>query len=232
MVPDVGYDRGQDFNAITKFLHRGRHRHARRVIQQAQSELSRPPRVLDIGCGTGRTLAAIDDLDMLYHGIDLEPEFINAANAKYPHRSFAAGDATQMPLDKPDVVLALETLEHIPEASVVRLVEHICHELKPLYFLVTVPTEVGPAVVIKNLGSKIMGWDRREYTLKQTFLAGFYRLNRLPTHNTSHIGFNWVWLEQTLRHNGQIAQSRSLPFRWLPKAFAPNLLFLVQPRPD
>ncbi len=56
-------------------------------------------RVLDIGCGQG------DFLDLLHPsqgvGIDLSPAMIERAKEKYPHLSFAVGDAEELDLDAP-----------------------------------------------------------------------------------------------------------------------------------
>lgn len=54
-------------------------------------------RILDIGCGAGRTTAAMDRLG--FHeviGIDLNPEMIKAARAVAPESKFREGDATHL----------------------------------------------------------------------------------------------------------------------------------------
>lgn len=54
-------------------------------------------RILDIGCGAGRTTAALDRLG--FHeviGIDLNPEMIKAARAVAPKSKFRVGDATHL----------------------------------------------------------------------------------------------------------------------------------------
>jgi hypothetical protein len=83
---------------------------------------------------------------------------------------------------------------------------------------------------VKYLGSKLMGYRRsRIYTWRHAFWAGLYDLNRVPTHSVHHVGFNWYWLEQTIRHNAKLRESRSMPFRWLPKWLAPSVMFIAEP---
>ncbi|HUF57148.1 MAG TPA: hypothetical protein VMM55_11385 [Thermohalobaculum sp.] len=55
------------------------------------------------------------------------------------------------------------------------------------------------------------------------------RLNRLPPHGTFHLGFNWIWLQQTLRHNLRIIEARSLPHPLIPKWLAPTVMFICEP---
>jgi hypothetical protein len=122
--------------------------------------------------------------------------------------------------------MSLETLEHIPEHIVVRLIEHIA-AANPKYFVCSVPNEVGPIVWIKNVGSLLMGYYRhKEYKWSETLYAGFYQLDKVETHGTGHKGFDWRWLAQTIRHNRKITQTLSSPFRWLPKTFSVSVIFI------
>ena len=130
-----------------------------------------------------------------------------------------------------DVVVALETLEHIPEGDVVRLVEKISR-LKPLLFCCSVPVEVGPSIWCKNLGSFLMGYRRTKYTLSQTIWAGLYKLDKLPRHGSTHRGFNWLWLAQTIRYNFRIEKIKTLPFGFIPAWLAPTVFFVAKPWVD
>jgi len=194
-------------------------------------------RALEIGCGTGTAVGPLlDTYDVDYHGIDYNPLFIEAARRSHAHRShcsFLMADATDPRHYKPesaDIVFALETLEHIPEGDVVRIVEYVCKIVRPRRFMVTVPVEVGPAVWIKNVGSVMMGHNRRSGNFSQTFWAGLYQMDRIPVHTDGHIGFDWRWLAQTVRHNARIVELSSLPFGWLPRTIAPTMLMVAEPR--
>jgi len=130
----------------------------------------------------------------------------------------------------PDVVVALETFEHIPEHDVVRLIERIA-ALRPLFLIASVPIEIGPSIWIKNVGSWLMRYPRyREYTWRETFHAGLYRLDKLPPHEVNHKGFDWRWLAQTIRHNMELRTMRALPLPFLPFAVSTSVFFVARPR--
>lgn len=75
--------------------------------------------------------------------------------------------------DDADLIISLEGFEHLPEPLVVRTVEAI-GKSNFKYLYVTVPNEIGPAILIKNVGSFLMGYGRfREYAWSETIAASF-----------------------------------------------------------
>lgn len=91
-----------------------------------------------------------------------------------------------------DIIVALETFEHIPEHDVVRIVEAVAAS-KPRLFVCSVPVEVGPAIWLKNVGSLVTGYMRhKEYRWSETFWAGLYQLDRLPPHGTRACQLAWL----------------------------------------
>ncbi|HEY3320171.1 MAG TPA: glycosyltransferase [Planctomycetota bacterium] len=64
----------------------GYHRELERLYRY---HIPKGARVLEIGCGTGDLLAALEPAEAL--GIDLSPEMIAQARTKYPHLRFEAG---------------------------------------------------------------------------------------------------------------------------------------------
>jgi hypothetical protein len=133
-------------------------------------------------------------------------------------------------LQRADVLVALETLEHIPEHDVVRIIEAAA-AMRPTLFVCSVPVEIGPAIWLKNVGSLVMGYTRhKEYLWRETFWAGLYQLDKMPPHSTGHKGFDWRWLAQTIRHNMKVTEIRKLPARMLPAAVAFSVLLVAEPR--
>jgi len=125
-----------------------------------------------------------------------------------------------------DVIICLESFEHIPEWLVVRIIEAIS-KVSFMYLYVTVPNEVGPAIFIKNIGSALMGYKRyKEYEWRETFYASIYELDKIKRHETGHIGFDWRWLAQTLRQNTTIVKKTSSPFDFIPKFISPSIGFI------
>jgi 2-polyprenyl-6-hydroxyphenyl methylase/3-demethylubiquinone-9 3-methyltransferase len=81
--------------------------------------LDKPPRVLDIGCGTGLLRDRLDDNSFgHYVGIDLSPSAISMAQSKGQVRSqFLVGDGSALSLEeKFDVVVLNEVLYYAPDS--------------------------------------------------------------------------------------------------------------------
>jgi SAM-dependent methyltransferase len=73
-------------------------------------------RLLDVGCGPGTNTALFDGWD--YHGVDLNPKYIETARSRFPDRRFDVGDATKLGVDgKFDVVLINSLMHHIDDAG-------------------------------------------------------------------------------------------------------------------
>lgn len=230
------YEQTQTFNWLTAWLHSHRYKNILAVFDElAELIRDRPIQVVEIGCGYAKLFSLLNErYKISYTGIDLTESRIKVANERYnSHSNFKAiqgsADVQLKKIDDADIVVALETLEHIPEHIVVRVVEEIAR-IRPKLFICSVPVEVGPIIWVKNFGSKLMGYQRTDYTWKETFWAGLCRLDKLPPHETSHKGFDWRWLAQTIRHNMNIKEMRKMPFGLLPAGLSTNVFFIVNPR--
>ena len=236
-VSPTEYERRQDFNAVTRRLHGFRTRELCRVIAEP-SPICDPVRVLELGCGTARTLGALSGLREIvhYHGVDIEPDRIAAAEARASDlpvdASFsveAVAPGMRLPFS-PDVVAALELLEHLPEDEVGPLLAWLAN-LDAQRYVFSVPIEVGPALLIKNVGSALMGYIRhRDYAWRETLWASVYRLDKLPPHDTRHNGFDWRWLRAVIRRHFDLVRIRKSPFGWTPACVAPSILFVAKRR--
>jgi SAM-dependent methyltransferase len=232
------YERLQSFNFLTAWLHSVRYRNILRTIKDydAARASSGPIRILEIGCGPGKLYGLLDVCFPIdYCACEIDPAFVATARRRYGHRpNFKLTDQSitsgEVSLDSYDVIVALETLEHIPEHEVVRLVELIAYA-RPKLFICSVPIEIGPALWLKNAGACLCRYPRyKEYTWAQTFWAGCYQLDKVPLHRTSHIGFDWRWLAQTIRHNMTIKEFRRFPIHWLPAAVSSSVFMVAEPR--
>ena len=226
---ELFYEKKQNLNRITRYLHSGRYKQLTSFVRKNfKGEL----KILDIGCGPGGAYNALKDhTNLQYHGVDIREDFIAAATQRHPEASFDVDDVTRPDFDfgSYNLIIALETFEHIPEGLLVKTLEKIALE-SDAHVLASVPIEIGPSVAIKNLGARLMGYNRNSGNFMETLNAATYQLNKVPTHDTAHLGFNWYWLEQTLRHNFIIDKSASLPISWLPKWIAPTVMFYCSPK--
>lgn len=229
---ETWYERNQAHNAVTSWLHSLRYKRAIETVLEVGRTLTRPVRVLDIGCGYGKLFDVLDPLlPIEYTGIEIDRDFATIARERHSNDNFTLVQESALTAlgrcQPADVVTALETFEHIPEGDVVRLIEQIA-AMRPAKLFASVPVEIGPAIWLKNVGSLVCGYVRhREYTWTETLWAGLYQLDRLPPHGTLHKGFDWRWLAQTIRQNMRIIQLVKSPCRWLPAA---SVCFIAEPR--
>ena len=227
------YDRSQTFNFVTKFLHRTRFRNLEKLIIRASDEKSGKLKVVDIGCGHASAYEAIRELgvDFDYTGIELRKDFCGMAIEKYEqYENFKIiEDSIENHFGKfitADVIIGLESFEHIPPGLVVRTIEAVS-KASFMYLYLTVPNEVGPAIFVKNIGSALMGYERyKEYKWRETFFASIYDLDKVERHSLGHKGFDWRWLAQTLRLNTTIVKKTCSPANFIPKFISPSIGFI------
>ncbi len=234
---ETEYEKNQRFNVLVSWLHSYRYKNILKVFEELLvSNNGNPIRVVEIGCAHAKLYSLLNDKFKIdYIGIEPNAVFVKAAEERYQSQpNFKIiHDAAEKQLNKiadVDIVVALETFEHIPEHIVVRIVEEIA-KIQPKLFVCSVPVEIGPAIWFKNLGSLATGYMRHtEYTWKETFWAGLGKLDKLPPHGTGHKGFDWRWLAQTIRHNMRIVETRKFPFGFLPTGLSTSVFFIAEPR--
>src|SRR5262245_10286823 len=202
----TAYEQRQTHNAVISYIHSLRYKYIIDVFEELETALRGTDiRVLEIGCGYAKLFGILDKrFAIRYTGIEKQKDRVDVANQRYlmsSNFSIIHDSATNKGLFQemahPDIVVALETLEHIPRNDVVRLVENIA-EISPRVFVCSVPVEIGPAVWFKNIGSLLMRYDRhKKYSWKETFWAGLYQLDKLAPRRMGHRGFDWRWLAQT-----------------------------------
>jgi 2-polyprenyl-3-methyl-5-hydroxy-6-metoxy-1,4-benzoquinol methylase len=227
------YEKNQNFNPIVSWLHGIRYKYIIELFDKLKNENpNKKLKVLDIGCAHAKTFEILNQkYNINYVGIELNKHFADTAKSRYEYypNFRIINDSIEnhyVELEDVDFLMSLETLEHIPENIVVRLIEKIA-SANPKYFVCSVPNEVGPIIWIKNIGSLIMGYMRhKEYKWSETLYAGLYKLDKVEVHSTGHKGFDWRWLAQTIRHNRKITDTLSSPFRWLPITFSVSVIFI------
>ncbi len=238
------YEKNQEFNFINKYLHSLRYKNLISVVSEFESKVSeRPIKILEIGSGIGKSFQLLDArFNIEYWGIELLEKFHQVADRRYGQKENfhnilgSAFDKSIFNMPKPDIVIALETFEHMPERHLVRLIEFLSDVIKPTILICSVPVEIGPILWIKNIGSFIIGYTRHnQYSWKETFWAGFYQLDKLPPHGTGegyagHKGFDHRWLAQTIRQNFKILEIRNFPIAFLPAALATSVFMVAIPR--
>ena len=236
----MGYLENLNYNKITKFLHTRRYQWVIKKINLRNKKINAKNnliKIVDIGCGHCDVFKELlkTDLNFDYIGIEPKGSLINIAKSNYSNNERfniidGLADNVIENLEKVDYFLALETLEHIPEKNVLDIILKI-KEKKPKAFLFTVPNEVGPAILIKNLGSFLMSYKRyKEYSFMETLNAGLYKLHKLPPHSdkgdsfmVGHKGFDYRFLIYQIHQHMQINSIGRNPFDWIPTFIAPSV---------
>lgn len=234
----TNYEKLQNKNLITKYLHSYRYKWILSIFENLSKEKNNKPiTVVDIGCGTCKLFHILNksSLKINYIGIDINEKYLQTASKRYSgikNFEIIKGSAEKIipNIDqKIDIFTALESFEHIPEYIVPYLLRCIS-EKKPKILACSVPIEIGPAIWIKNIGSKLMGYERyKEYKWSETFWAGLYQLDRVAPHKTGHKGFDWRWLKHNLRQTMKIKSINKSPFSFIPASFSPSICFEAIP---
>lgn len=102
---------------------------------------SRPPRILDVGCGPGNTLRRLAPWGTAV-GFDFSPEALGFARGKGLRR-VVSGDSMALPIQSGsiDCVVALDVIEHVADDGAV--LREIARVLRPGgCFLLTVPASM------------------------------------------------------------------------------------------
>lgn len=111
----------------------------RRLVTDRYIRANKGDRVVDIGCGPGGMLPYLDGTD--YIGIDLDPNYVEAATRNYGDRGrFIQGDVTQVAEQirgQADIVLAMALLHHLDDRQARALFGAAVSLLRPGGRLVT-----------------------------------------------------------------------------------------------
>ena len=114
--------------------------------------------VADIGCGTGRVTAHLENLGLSAFGIDLSPQMIADARKRYPELRFEVG--SMLSLDLPDGtlggVLAWYSTIHLPDQELPGVFAEFRRVLAPGgYLLLGFQAGDEPVHITRSLGHEI-----------------------------------------------------------------------------
>ena len=113
-----------------------------------------------------------------------------------------------------DYTIAMETLEHIPDALLAGYLEFLAKVTKK-QLLITVPVEVGPVLLAKYIAKRaISGLENAEtasYTLKEVYWATRGRVEHVKRYE--HKGFDYRLLIKQLERHFDIIHVEGLPFK-------------------
>ncbi|WP_250397473.1 class I SAM-dependent methyltransferase [Synechococcus sp. MU1651] len=230
------YEKNQSFNLINSYLHSFRYKVLLKLARSLSDESSEPLKVLDIGSGTSRCYDILKKSGFVvdYHAVEIDSTLSDVALRSFggnPDFSLHVESVESWigKFDGFDLIVAHESFEHIPPLVVSRVIDSL-GKSRFGCLLVTVPVEIGPSILIKNIGSFLMGYSRyKEYRWHETLSASLYRLDNVDRHVLGHKGFDWRWLSQTLRLNLKIIKTLKSPFQFIPSFVSPSIGFVCVP---
>jgi len=92
-------------------------------------------RVLDVGCGNGRLLEALENKEIEYLGLDNSEALVEIARKNYPGKQFRVKDVLNLaliPENDFDYIFCLAVLQHIPSRALrLEALKQMAGKLKP-----------------------------------------------------------------------------------------------------
>jgi SAM-dependent methyltransferase len=212
-------------NFLTRLAHSGRYRRALDLIGDVRGAIA-----IDFGCGDAMILRRAYERGIVRggYGVDSDAEMRRLAAT-----TFAGVDgfhfvdpgllADTVAPGSCDLAICTEALEHIPNPA--QILDAIGRYCRPgAHVLITVPIEIGPSLVGKQLGRYLAGLRRpygiEGYRLRELFSAAvlwdahaFDSSHTQPDAKvTGHKGFDFRDIERQLRSRMEIERTVCSPF--------------------
>ena len=237
-------------SAIVAWSHARRMRMALRLVAPYAGG-----RLLDYGCGDGTFLAHASPMFTHLLGIDPDVKQVDDCRRRFAGVSeiaFASvADAAGPKHDgRYDLVICMEVLEHCIEADVVRVLDDLGRLIAPRgAVIISVPVEIGPSLLGKQIVRAIAGWRRiGDYQYRERYTGG--ELLKMVVANSKtairrdpypfgagvchmHKGFNWRKLRVALRERFDLRETRFSPLGLPGGMLASQTWFVCEPaRPN
>lgn len=184
-------------NPIARFAHRTRMKKSKRLVEPFLTESAT---LLDYGCGQGRFL---HDLSVMLPAnrsqvslLGYDP-FLSSQFDGYR----IVSDPNEIPTESVDVLTCLEVCEHLTDSELQEFVDFAARvTAQDGTILVSVPIEMGPVVLAKELSRAVLFRRRPDMTAAELMNSAFRGIppRRAEDRKSSHRGFDWRALQETL----------------------------------
>jgi SAM-dependent methyltransferase len=212
-------------NFLTRLAHSGRYRRSLELAGNVRGAVA-----LDFGCGDAMILRRAQEAGIARsgYGVDADPAMRDSAALTFAGIDgfrFVSPEelATTVPAGSCDLAFCTETLEHVPNPGAI--LDQIVRCCRPgASVVITVPIEVGPSLVGKQIGRYLAGLRRpygyETYTIRELLTAavlwnarGFDSSHvQKDSVLTGHKGFDFRDVEAALRARMQIERTVYSPF--------------------
>ena len=158
--------------------------------------------VLEIGCGNGYVLRALQDLNYHLIGSEIYLDGLKNVRKRLPHIELIQLDARHMPFENQlDAIGAFDVIEHIEEDHLV--MQQVYKALKPNgYFLITVPQYLWMWSYLDDYAKHKRRYTQKE--LKNKLQQAGFQIEFISSFVT--ILFPFVYLSRLLKKNKPLEQ--------------------------
>lgn len=230
------YEKTLEYNSVTKYLHSNKHKlfFSHLKANGIDKNYHQKIRILDLGCGPAYIFNELRQKlsDFEYIGVEIRDDFINAAKENFAEdlRFTIIKSSVEdylKNINEVDFIISFDCFEHMLLNARNKSL-NLISKIKFKYMYINVPNEIGPAILIKNFGSFLMGYVRhKEYTLKETIYASLYLTNKIKPHTDGHKGFDWRVLYYNLRFFFKTDLVTS-PIGIVPTLISPSIFFICK----
>lgn len=226
-----------DPHRLKRWTHQQRFEDALHLIEQLSAHS-----VLDFGCGDGYLLQAIhrQQPELFACGYDPLTTMAQQAQKLLSNTNIIIAERlTDLPQQSYDLVLCLETCEHLVPDALQRTFTEIRALVAPGGAAIfSVPMERGLISLIKNLfrlrkrhGYENLTWATILATAIGRHVHRPVNMNLGFPYYFSHVGFDEREFEQQLSHYFIIERACSSPWAWAPRWLNPTRYYICRPRP-
>lgn len=181
---------------------------------------NRPVSVLELGCYDAKTISFLPFPPERYVGFDANWENgLDIARANYTDKGYEFHEChSPEEMDfggaKFDLVVCMETLEHLPEEMLAGYLEKLKSASKGV-MLVSVPNEIGLVFLGKFLVKLLVYREKMnpKYSFGDVVNQVLGRIDRVV--HDDHKGFSYRRLKEILEKDWKVSMN-AIPFRWLP----------------
>jgi SAM-dependent methyltransferase len=228
-------------NFLTRLAHGSRYRRTLELAGELRGGVA-----LDFGCGDAMIMRRAYDAGIVASGFGIEndPAMRASADANFAGvAGFRFIDPKELaevvPAGSCDLAICTEMLEHVPNPSAI--LDEVVRYCRPgARVLVTVPIEVGPSLLGKQLGRYLAGLRRpygyEGYRVRELYAAAVrWDASAFDSSHTNgdqglkgHKGFDFRHVERALRERMRIERTVYSPFPLLGPILNSTVMWLCR----
>jgi len=219
----VGYNERLFSSGLRKWVHEARFKWLEQELKKCSVTKAA---IVDLGCFDCRALRHVAQDFKSYCGFDADWEGgLSAAALRLTdpritlHRCEAPADFEP---GSCDIVISLETLEHIEPSSLPVYLRRIAQSLSyGGVILISIPNETGPLFLAKQIYKALFLEGASDYSLSETLFQTLGIVSRVG--RREHKGFSWRNFVRELRAFFEVQEVAGLQARFLPAFLNPTI---------